>query len=200
MEQSEEEIIALALQNKEEAKNILYERYKYIVDILVRKYHGIALSLNIDVHELEQEAYLSFSDALNSYQSDKNAKLSTFISLCIDRRIKKILKKYSTDKAKLLNNTYSLDYDYNEEGITLKDLISDDSQFDPLNNLTNKENYEELLDRIKESLSDSEYEVFRLYINGFDYLTIAKLIDKNAKQIDNTIQRLKHKIRDILHG
>ena len=97
-----------------------------------------------------------------------------------------------------MNNTYSLDYDYNEEGATLKDFISDEREFDPLYNLTNKENYEELLEKIKDSLSESEYEVFKFLINGFDYITIAKLTDKNPKQIDNTIQRLKHKIKEIL--
>lgn len=193
-----EEIIKFNLEDNEEAKNELYKEYKYIVDILIHKYHSIALSLNIEISELEQEALYAFSDAINSYQDDKNAKLSTFISLCIDRRIKKILKKYSTDKAKLLNNTYSLDYDYNEEGTTLKDFISDENQNDPLYNLTNEENYKELLNKIKDSLSESEYEVFKFFINGFDYITIAKLTDKNPKQIDNTIQRLKHKIRDII--
>ncbi len=191
--------LELLKQNKteEEIKDILYEKYKYIVDILMHKYRSLALSLNIDLHELEQEASFAFTDAINSYQSDKNAKLSTFISLCIDRRIKKIIKKNTSEKAKMLNNTYSLDYDYNEEGTTLKDLISDESENDPLNSLTNKEDYEELIEKIKEALSSSEYEVFKLYSNGFDYQTIALLTNKNAKQIDNTIQRLKHKIREI---
>lgn len=191
-------LIKLALEQDEDAKNKLYDEYKYIVDILIHKYHSIATSLNIEINELEQEAFYAFSDAINSYQLDKNAKLSTFISLCVDRRLKKILKKYSTDKAKAMNNTYSLDYDYNEEGATLKDFISDEREFDPLYNLTNKENYEELLEKIKDSLSESEYEVFKFLINGFDYITIAKLTDKNPKQIDNTIQRLKHKIKEIL--
>ena len=177
-------------------KNEIYEEYKYIVDILIHKYYNIATSLNIDIKELEGEAYLSFSDAINSYQENKNTKLSTFISLCIDRRIKKILKKYSTDKAKILNNTYSLDYDY-EEGSSLIDMISDDSVHDPYKEIENKENYLELLNKIKETLSDSEYEVFNYYINGFDYQTIAKITNKNPKQVDNTIQRLKHKIKDI---
>lgn len=195
---NEEVLILEALNGNEEAKNNLYEKYKYIVNIFIHKYHSIAMSLNIDIHELEQEAYLSFSDALNSYRSDKNAKLSTFISLCVDRRIQKIIKKYSTDKAKILNHAYSLDYDYNEEGITLKDLISDERENDPLNNLTSKENYEELMLKIKENLSVSEYEVFTYMKNDFDYLTIAELLNKNPKQIDNTIQRVKHKIRDII--
>lgn len=33
----EEEIIKLALQNDEEAKNKIYEKYKYIIDILMQK-------------------------------------------------------------------------------------------------------------------------------------------------------------------
>ena len=34
----EEELIKLALENNEEAKNKIYENYKYIVDILMKKY------------------------------------------------------------------------------------------------------------------------------------------------------------------
>lgn len=182
----------------EEAKDIIYEQYKYIVDIMMRKYYNVALSLGIDLKDLEQEAYFAFSDAINSYRDDRNAKLHTFITLCIDRRIQKILKKNTSEKARLLNNTYSLDYDYNEEGMTLKDLISDDYKNDPLINLANQEEYKELLNKIRDSLSEFEYEVFSYYINKFDYSTIAELTNKNIKQIDNTIQRLKHKIRDII--
>lgn len=193
----EEKLIVLA-KNNEEAKNELYKKYKYIEDILIRKYASMASYLNIDMNELISEAAYAFSDAINSYQNDKNAKLSTFISLCIDRRLQKLIKKYSSEKAKILNNTYSLDYDYNEDGVTLKDLISDSSINDPLKKLAEEQEYDELLSKIKNALSDSEYEVFKLYSNGFDYQTIALITDKNSKQIDNTIQRLKHKIRDIL--
>ncbi len=176
----------------------LYEKYKYIVDILMHKYRNSALKYSVDLKELEQEAYYAFADALKNFDQNKNTLISTFISLCVDRRIQKIIKKYSGKKAQTLNNTYSLDYDYNEEGMTLKDIISDDYEFEPLNNLTLKENYEELLQKIKENLSLTEYEVFCYMINGFDYQTVALLTNREPKQIDNTIQRIKHKIRDII--
>ncbi len=192
----EDKLIILAKTN-DEAKNELYKKYKYIEDILIKKYINMANVLNIDLNELNSEAAFAFSDAINSYKSDKNTKISTFISLCIDRRLQKLIKKYNSEKAKVLNNTYSLDYDY-EEGVTLKDLISDASINDPLNKLQEKQSYEELIINIKNALSESEYEVFKLYSNGFDYQTIALIMNKSAKQIDNTIQRLKHKIRDIL--
>lgn len=194
---NEEQLLNLAKTNSE-AKNELYKKYKYIEDILIKKYFGLANNLNIDINELISEASFAFSDAINSYQNDKNAKLSTFISLCINRRLQKLIKKYSSEKARALNNAYSLDYNYNDDGLTLKDLISDDSANDPLNKLAEEQEYNELLLKIKDSLSNSEYEVFKLYSNGFDYQTISLITNKNPKQIDNTIQRLKHKIRDIL--
>ncbi len=198
MDYQEEELIAEALANNETARDIIYEKYKYIVEFFVHKYHNLAIKLGIDMKELEQEAYYAFSDALKRYRQDKNTNLSTFLFLCISRRLKNVMRNYSSEKARLLNNTYSLDYDYDEEGYTLKDTISDDLLFEPLNKLTEKENYEELLAKIKEVLSPGEYEVFVYIINGFDAKTITLITNKNAKQIDNTIQRIKHKIRDIM--
>ncbi len=192
----DEKLLKLALNDNEEAKNALYEKYKYIIDILIKKYRVIAFSLGIDIHELEQEAMYAFSDAIHSFDDKKKVKLSTFITVCIDRRIKKVLKKYSGEKAKLLNSFYSLDYDY-EEGMTLKDMISDEKT-DPLYNLTLKEDYEELIKKIEESLSNAELEIFKLLENGQDRSTIAKITNKNDKQVDNAIQRLKNKIRDII--
>ena len=148
---TEEELITLALNNNKEAKNTLYNNYKYIIDILMHKYYNLALKYNIDLKELESEASYALSEALNSYNQALNTKLSTFISLCIDRRLKKIIKRYRGKKSQIINNTYSLDYDY-EEGLSLKDTIVDPSS-DPLYSLTNKEDYQELLAKIKKVLS-----------------------------------------------
>ena len=192
----DEELLKKAKENDEEAKNLLYEKYKYIIDILMKKYYSSQRELALDPHELEQEALYAFSDALNSFDKTKEVKLSTFITVCVDRRIKKMLKRYSGEKAKLLNSFYSLDYDY-EEGLTLKDMISDEST-DPLYNLTLKEDYQELVTKIESSLSPAELETFKLIKNGLDRSTIMLLTNRNEKQVDNAIQRLKNKIRDII--
>ena len=192
----DEELLKKAKENDEEAKSLLYEKYKYIIDILMKKYYSSQRELALDPHELEQEALYAFSDALNSFDKTKEVKLSTFITVCVDRRIKKMLKRYSGEKAKLLNSFYSLDYDY-EEGLTLKDMISDEST-DPLYNLTLKEDYQELVTKIESSLSPAELETFKLLKNGLDRSTIMLLTNRNEKQVDNAIQRLKNKIRDII--
>ncbi|MFA6753434.1 MAG: RNA polymerase subunit sigma-70, partial [Bacilli bacterium] len=39
---------------------------------------------------------------------------------------------------------------------------------------------------------------YKLLINGFTYIDIAKILHRETKQIDNTIQRIRSKIRDLL--
>ena len=45
---------------------------------------------------------------------------------------------------------------------------------------------------------EQEKEVFTLLIAGLSYSEIAKNLDKNLKQIDNTIQRIKTKVKRII--
>ncbi len=197
MDYSDEEIYSLYLEHSEEAKDIIYNKYKYIVDVLLHEYRSVALKLGIDLKEFEQEAYFAFSDALINFREDKNVKLETFITLCIRRRLQKIIKSYGGEKAKFFSNSYSLDYNYDEEGTTLQDLMEDVYDFEPLSKLTSKESYEELLSKIKEILSINEYEIFNYLKNGYNIKKIASLTNKSLKQIDNTIQRIKQKIRNI---
>ena len=68
------------------------------------------------------------------------------------------------------------------------------------NTYLEKEGLKELQAKINASLSDFELRVYQQMLNGFDYQKIALLLDKNPKQIDNTIQRIRFKMRNILEG
>lgn len=59
--------------------------------------------------------------------------------------------------------------------------------------------YAEVLERkLKDSLSDLEKRVLYMYVSGFDYRTIAKLLDKSDKTVDNALQRIRGKMTKIL--
>lgn len=195
---NDSELIMLYHEEDENAKNILYLKYKFIIDILIKKYYKYLINLNIDEQEIYSECSVGFSDALKSYQDDKDAGLPTFITLCIERRIRNILRKYNREKYKGLQETYSLDYVYNDT--TLMDILSDDFEHDPLKNMTENENYIELVKQIKSKLTEKEYDVFVLMANGLSYIEIAKILNNTPKQIDNTIQRVKNKIRKIIEN
>lgn len=195
---NDNELLMLYHEENEDAKNILFYKYKFIIDILIKKYNKYLIKLNIDYQEIYSECTVGFSDSLKCFQEDKDTSLATFITLCVERRICNVIRKYSREKRKGLQETFSLDYIYEEKDTKLMDFISDDYVHDPLKNITEQEGYDELINNIKNKLTVKEYEVFVLMIRGLNYIEIAKILDNTPKQIDNTIQRVKHKIKNII--
>lgn len=194
------QLIYMLRESSEEAKDILFQKYNYIIDIEVKKYTRMAKILGYDFNELYQDALLGFSDALNSYRDDKDTALSSFLTLCVDRRLQVSIKKAGRLKNKILNESLSLEHVYERYASPLMDLLSDNQENDPLENILKEEKLQELINSIKDTLSDSEYEVYSLMINGLKYDEIATLLNKSLKQVDNTIQRVKGKIKKILNN
>lgn len=197
---NDNQLISMLHESSDDAKDILFEKYKYIIDIEMKKYSRMARTLGYDLNDLYQDALLGFSDALVSYRDDRHAALPSFITLCVDRKLQVSIKKAGRLKNKLLNESLSLEHVYESYASPLMDLLSDNNENDPLENILKEEKLQELVDSIKTSLSDAEYEVYSLMINGLKYDEIATLLNKNLKQVDNTIQRVKNKIKKILQN
>ena len=197
---NDSELLMLYREDDEDAKNMLFYKYKFIIDILIKKYQHWLSALKIDYQELYSECTVGFSDALYCYQEDKDSSLSTFITLCVERRLNGVIRKYSRDKYKIMQDSYSLDFIYEDKNDTLIEKLSDENNDDPLKNIAEQEEYDELIKDIKKSLTSKEYEVFVLKSRGFDYQEIAKILGKNSKQIDNTMQRIKVKIKNLINS
>lgn len=195
---NDQELISMLHESSEDAKDILFEKYQYIIDIEMKKYMGMAKVLGYDYHDLYQDALVGFSDALNSYRDDKNCSLASFITLCVDRKLQVSIKKAGRLKNKLLNESLRFEHVYSSCTTPLMDVLSDHFENDPLENIVKEEKKDELIDDIKKVLSDNEYEVFSLMIHGLKYDEISILLNKDLKQVDNAIQRIKAKIRKII--
>ena len=198
MEFSDSKLIEMVRENDENAKDLLFQKYKFIIDAEIKKYIFVSKKFGIDYHDLYQEADVGFSDALVSYRDDKDMSLPSFITLCVDRRLRIFIRKYTTQKNKIINETLSLEYIYDKTSSPLSDLISDNNENNPLDNMVKEEHLKELIENIHNSLSTSESEVYDLMINGLKYDEIAMILNKNLKQVDNAMQRIKLKISNIL--
>ncbi len=194
------ELIHMLRSGSEEAKDILYDKYKYIIDVEMAKYSKVAHTLGCDFKDLYQDALVGFSDALISYRDDKDAALASFITLCVARRLQGAIKKAGRLKNKLLNESLSLEHIYESNDSPLMDMLSDNFENDPLEFIVKEEKEKELLNKIKRTLSSKEYEVYLLMISGHKYDEISSLLNKDLKQVDNAIQRIKAKIRKILNN
>lgn len=178
--------------NTEDARDLIYDKYKYIIEVLLSKYRRVFYALNIDIDEVRQESNLAFSYAIYNYNDSKDTSLSTFITLCVERKIRQVIKSHETIKNKVYSETVSL----NGTDVSLENFIGDET-YEPLKKIENIDTIEYINSEVKTLLSNSELEVYNLMIQGLNYHEIAKVLNKTPKQIDNSIQRIRIKLKKL---
>ena len=95
-------------------------------------------------------------------------------------------------------NSYVSFYEDDERKTPLIDTITARRETNPEEIFLSREYAQQLEARLEESLSDLEKRVLYLHLRGTDYKTIAKLLDKSPKTVDNALQRIKAKTQKIL--
>ncbi len=191
------ELLYLIEENNEQALNILYDKYKSIIDLKAKRYLKYGKKMGLEYQDLFQEGLLGLSEAISSYKDDKKAQFKTFANLCIERQIFSLLKKANRKKHTLLNDSISLDESINDNENTLLDIFSEKGT-DPSDMIEFNENKLELFSKIYDVLTPLEKEVFDLKTNNFDYKEISQLLNKSYKSIDSAIQRIRLKVRKII--
>ena len=177
-------------ENNEEAREILYNKYK---PIIVKKSTDQIYKLGsygMEINDLIQEGYIGLDNAINCFNEKENTSFYTFALLCIDRQIITYIKKNTNNKAMVLNDAINLD-DGKEY------LFRDNTDIE--GSFINKEDAKEFINLICDSLSDIEKKVFSLKLEGYDIGEIANLLNKDTKVIYNTLHRIKYKIKLIMN-
>lgn len=190
MEYNDFELVSLIRENNEEAREILYNKYK---PIIVKKSTDQIYKLGsygMEINDLIQEGYIGLDNAINCFNEKENTSFYTFALLCIDRQIITYIKKNTNNKTMILNDAINLD-DGKEY------LFRDNTDIE--GSFINKEDAKEFINLICDSLSDIEKKVFSLKLEGYDIGEIANLLNKDTKVIYNTLHRIKYKIKLIMN-
>lgn len=191
------ELLDLICELDEDASSILYEKYKPIIVSKAKNMFRDYNHLGLDIDDFIQEGMIGLSEAIRDYRHNKDAKFNTFATICIDRKMNSALVKASRKKHKNLNEAMSLDYVSGESNRTLSDFLDDKNNINPEEYFVMLETERELYNSIRLKLTDLENRIFDLKIGGLSYKQIAEILDKNDKSIDNAIQRIKAKIKEI---
>ncbi len=89
---------------------------------------------------------------------------------------------------------------YEEESDrTLIDVLSGLKITDPEELIIGKEQLKHIEGEMAKVLSDLEMEVLQSYLDGKSYQEIACDLDRQAKSIDNALQRVKRKLEKCLY-
>ena len=158
----EEELAALiALENgDEEARNTLIEHNLRLVVYIAKRYE----TNPIFMEDLISIGSIGLIKAVNTFKRDKNIKLVTYASRCIENEILMFLRKKSRRKVEVsFDEPLNIDYDGNE--LLLSDILGTDDDV-VTKEFEKKENKRELLEAMS-TLKERERQILQMrYCRG----------------------------------
>ena len=155
------------------AKDKLIEHNLRLVVFLAKKYENTG----VDLEDLVSIGSIGLIKAINTFSKDKNIKLATYASRCIDNEILMYLRKNKKIKSEVsIDQALSLDSDGNE--LHLEDIIGTDK--DEINKFIEEKDDKALI--LNEILSlkprDREIMILRYGLLGHDEYTQKEVAEK----------------------
>ncbi len=171
---------------------------------MVRKKARAMFLLGGENEDLIQEGMIGLIKAVRDYDAALGASFASFAELCVSRQMYSAIEASRRKKHLPLNSYISL-YEEGEteddgRNVPLIDTIESEGESDPEAIYFGKEYTEAFVEQLKERLSPLEKHVLYLHLMGTDYRTIAELLDKSPKSVDNALQRIKSKVEKMLNS
>ena len=184
---TDEQLICNLRAGEQEITDYVMDKYKF----LVKKKAKEMYLLGGENDDLIQEGMIGLFKAVRDYDSEQGTSFASFADLCISRQKHMPLNSYIS--------LYEQGEDTQEEKQQpLIETIQTMKDNNPEELFLNKEYLQMIEQELKQRLSDLENRVLHLHLLGIDYQTIAKLLDKSPKSIDNALQRIKAKMAGIV--
>ncbi len=139
-----------------------------------------------DTDDLVQEGMIGLYSAINEYSEREGKSFKNFAYLCITRQILDAVKHSRRRKNSPLNNSVSL-FDPHLEAFV--------GEENPEDFLLDDESRAEFRLKLMRELSDFEFRVMTMYLEGMNYSDICEATGKDMKSVDNALARSKKKLR-----
>ena len=194
----DEEIVMEAKAGNSRAQEYIIGKYENFVKAKAKSYFLIGA----DKEDIYQEGMIGLYKAIRDFKPDKLSSFKAFAELCVTRQIITAIKTATRQKHIPLNTYVSLNKPiYDEESDrTLLDILSEAKVANPEELIISREELKHIQNEIGEVLSDLEMEVLMSYLDGKSYQEIACDLDRHAKSIDNSLQRVKRKLEKCLNN
>lgn len=194
--QTDEALIEKLRKGHPEIIDYIMDKYKN----LVRKRANAMFLIGGETDDLIQEGMIGLFKAVRDYQWDKDASFYHFADLCITRQIYHAVEASQRKKHQPLNSYISLNAQAGHEGTdSFLDLLESFENGNPEQMLIDRENVNSIREKAKKVLSEMEWQVLEYYLQGLNYRQIAEYMQKEAKSIDNAIQRIRGKLLNIIN-
>ena len=192
-EVSDAELIVRLREGDTSIMDFLMKKYKP----LVRKQTNAMYLMGGDQDDLIQEGMIGLFKAVRDYDVSQGVSFYHFAKLCINRQLYSAIDASNRKKHIPLNNYVSLQTKNQEDGSALQDLITEELETSPEQLLIQRETREDFFHALEGELSELERQVLERYLDGRNYIQIAEELGKMPKSIDNALQRIHKKAREV---
>ena len=181
--QSDERLVELSRAGDKQATEELLLRHAGLVRGIAR---GFFL-MGGETEDLLQEGMIGLYHAIGDYKSGaESSSFKNFAYLCVSRRIMDAVKTAARKKNVPLNYGLTLD------GVQAGTAVS------PEDEMILRDEQREFRQMMSKTLSDFEFKVTTMYMDGMSCAEICESTGKSAKSSDNAIQRSKRKLQSVL--
>ncbi len=179
-----DELVKLAQEGIMEAMNFVVERFYPMVIRISNQYY----TEWTEKDDLIQNGLVGVLKAVFYYKEGKSS-FSSFAWKSIDSEIKSFLTYLNRKKNKILTDSFKVDL-LNEEGTEDKTIgMSYESSS------LSEYFYDKFIESCSEILEEEEFNLWEMYLQKLSYKEMSKITEKTTKYIDNSLQRIKQKIK-----
>lgn len=188
LSREEENEIILRLGHDETARQTLIEHNLRLVVYIAKKFENTGTG----IEDLTSIGTIGLVKAINTFRADKNIKLATYASRCIENEILMYIRKHSNTRCEIsIDEPLNTDWDGNE--LLLSDVLGSEED----NVLFEIEQNEEkmMIRQAVDALDEREREIIQLRygMNGAEELTQKEVADRLGIS-QSYISRLEKKI------
>ncbi len=185
---NDSKLIYLIKEGKEDRKS-LYDKYSPFIKSVVSKMVKYCKNTGLEENDLYQEGMLGLTNAIKNYDENMDNKFYTYAKICIEKKIISAIVASKRMKHRAMN-----------ESIFIEDTDNSIFKIDgPEEMIIDIENETEMLNKIRNGLTDFEDQVLLLKIGGLKNKEIADVLDRDDKSVDNALQRIRGKVRKIIN-
>ena len=184
----------------EEARQLLIERNLRLVAFIARRYENPPTA-GVNIEDLISIGTLGLIKAVNTFRSDKNIKLATYASRCIENEILMYFRKVSGKQEVSLDEPLNTDPDGGE--LLLSDVLGSDEP--PMSQAMEEAEERLALRRAVAALEERERLIIRLRfgLDGAQELTqneVADLLGISQSYISRLEKKILRKLRTAMEG
>ena len=172
---------------------ILLNKYKPLIIKISKKYYKLGKKVGYEFEDIIQIGTLGLLESIKSFKENKNILFYTYITCCIENKIKTEIRFQLTDKRKMLNKTISYDEVIEGTDKPLIDFIEDKNAVDPYEELIEHEIEEKYINFIQ-SLPLEVAVAFEMRNDGFTYEQIGRFLQMDNQTIIRSINFVKQRI------